>query len=190
MSETIFDPLQIQPIDTLLVGGTSFLAHAIQDFEKCSWNHAGMFVRIEKDFDYVGIIIKAGLYVAEMTAKGLVLTEFQEYIDGKSNLLICRPKFPVNVEEYYNYIYPKLFKEKYGFFNLLVAQPIKFLTNHRIWLGSNDDNPKRLICGEFCEMTYNHFNPDIFPDWKWSAPSDIFKSDLFTQFQYSRTLFP
>ena len=174
-NEIINNPEQISTGDYLLVGGTSFLAKAIRYFEKCKWNHAGMFY-----------YIYGQLYVVEMDKPGLVLTAFSEYIKGKSNLLIGKPKFAVDGVEYGKYILPKLGKTRYGFFNLLIAQPIKFLTGKRVWLGSNDDNPKRMICGEFVEMVYHYFNPDLFVNWKTDAPSDIFTDTHFDQYLFER----
>jgi hypothetical protein len=173
--QTILDIQQIQTGDTLLVSGKSWLAHEIQNFEKCSWNHAGMFFWLENE-----------LFIIEMDAPGLVMTHFSDYIKGKSNLLICKPDFTIDESAYRSYVFPMLGKTRYGFFNLLIAQPIKFLTNKRIWLGSLDDSPKRLICGEFVEMTYNHFNPDLFISWKRDAPSDIFNDTHFEHFLFVR----
>lgn len=162
--------------DTLLVSSRSLLGKIIQQFEKNLWNHAGMFV-------WRGTI----LYVAEMVKQGLVLTPFSEYIQGKSNLMICQPVFPVNEKEYWEHIEPQLGREKYGFFNLIIAQPVKYLTNHRLWLGDVDDNnPKRLICGEFVEKEYNFHNPAYFMNWKRDAPSDIYNSILLNHLLFER----
>lgn len=161
--------------DTLLVGGHSFLAKAIQDFEKCKWNHAGMFYWCYDE-----------LMVAEAEKPGVVLTPFSEYIKGKSHLLICKPDFAVDGIEYGKFILPKLGKTRYGFFNLLIAQPIKFLTNGRIWIGSDNQNPKRFICGQFVEYIYNHFNPDLFPNWLRDAPSDIYANSHFAHFLFKK----
>ena len=179
---------QINTGDTLLVSGYSFLAKEIQQFEKCSWNHAGMFVRLITDTIIKDKQFSPGLYVAEMVREGFVLTPFQEYInDYKCQLLVLKPKFAINQDDIWSFIQPDLYREGYGFFNLLIAQPIKYLTNYRIWLGDvSDNNPRRFICGEKVEYIYNHFNQDIFPDWKSSAPSDIYNSDLFDKFVYSR----
>ena len=188
--EIIFNPLQINSGDTLLVSGSSFLSYEIQDFEKCKWSHAAMFFRLDVVTTIQGRTFQTGLYVVEMIRQGFCITAFQDYInDNTVQLLILKPKFSVDPVAYWNFVKPDLFRQGYGFFNLLVAQPIKYLTNYRIWLGDvSDNNPKRFICGEKVEYIYNHFNPDLFVNWKSSAPSDIFASDLFTQFQYSRTL--
>jgi hypothetical protein len=170
--EILKDINEIKTGDTLLVSSNSWLGKIIQKFEKNLYNHAGMFV-------WRGTI----LFVAEMVKEGLVLTNFNEYIKGKSKLLILKPIFPVNEKKYEEHIEPQLGREKYGFFNLCVAQPIKYLTNHRIWLGDvDDDNPKRLICGEFVEKEYNFHNPAYFTNWKRDAPSDIYNSILFHHF--------
>jgi hypothetical protein len=188
--ETIFNPLQINSCDVLLVGGHSFLSKAIKFFEKYPYSHGALFHRITEAEIINSVIYQPGLYVSEMVAKGLVLTNFQDYIDSGSDLMILKPKFTVDPAVVWGHILPQLGKEKYGFFNLLVAQPVKYLTNYRIWLGDVDDNnPPRLICGEHVCREINYFNPEYFTDWKRLAPSDIGKSTLFEHYQYSRSLF-
>ena len=172
---TISDINDIKTGDTLLVSSHSWLARKIQLFEKCEYNHAGMFF-----WNY------RILFIAEMDKPGLVLTAFSEYIKGKSRLLILKPKFDVDGVEYGKYILPQIGKIRYGFFNLLFAQPIKFITGKRIWFGSNDDNPKRLICGEFVEKVYNHFHPEYFENWKQDDPSVLFKSTLFNKYEFKK----
>jgi hypothetical protein len=188
---TIYNSLQISSCDTLLVGGHSFLSKAIKFFEKYPYSHGALFHRITEAETINGVIYQPGLYISEMVAKGLVLTNFQDYIDSGSDLMILKPKFPVDPVIVWNHILPQLGKEKYGFFNLLVAQPVKYLTNYRIWLGDVDDNnPPRLICGEHVEREFNNYNNLLFPNWKRDAPSDIYNSLLFTQYEYKRELIP
>jgi hypothetical protein len=191
----IYNSLQISSCDTGLVSGYSFLSKEIQSFEKCKWSHAMMFFRLTKiitltDKKGNSRIFQPGLHVVEMVRQGFVLTPFQSYIDdSKENILILKPKFIIDETAYWNFVQPDLFREGYDFFNLFVAQPVKFLTNYRIWAGDVSDNsPKRFICGEKVAFIYNHFNPDIFPNWKRNSPDEIYNSDLFTQYQYSRTL--
>jgi hypothetical protein len=167
--------LEIKTGDALLVGGHSFLAEAIQEFENCKFNHAGMFYWCYDE-----------LFVIEADKPGVVLTHFDEYIKGKSHLLVCKPDFAVDGVEYGKFMLPLLGRKRYGFFNLLIAQPIKFLTNGRIWLGSNADDPGRFICGQFVEYVYNHFNEDMFPNWKRDAPSDIFNNYHFKHYLFQR----
>lgn len=171
--ETITDWRLIKTGDSLLVSGHSWLAKTIQDIQKAKWNHAGMFYWCYDE-----------LMVAEADRPGVVLTPFSEYINGKSHLLILKPKFVCDGSEYGKFILPMLGKKRYGFLNLLVAQPIKFLTRGRIWVGSNNENPKRFICGQYVEYVYNHFNPDMFPNWVRDAPLDLFKSLHFNQYLY------
>lgn len=173
--EKISDILLIKTGDTLLVSGKSWLARTIQKFQKCVFNHAGMFFWLENE-----------LFVIEMDKEGLVMTDFSDYVKGKAALLICKPDFYIDKPAYRSYVFPMLGKTRYGFFNLFLAQSIKFITNKRIWLGSLDENPKRLICGEFVEKVYHYFNPDLFPDWQRDAPSDIFDSSHFQHFLFQR----
>ena len=175
------DTNQIQTGWVLLVSAKTFLSKAIQDFEKCKYSHAGMFIRLTEDTTINGVLYPIGLYVAEMLANGLCLTDFDDYIDGNDTLLICQPTYAVDGNAYWNSIQPMIGHEKYGFVNLLLCQPIKFLTGYRLWFGDVDDtNPPRLICGEFVEEQINKQNPAYFTDWMRDAPSDIFNSTLFT----------
>ena len=186
MEKIITNPDEINSCDALLVSGHSWLARIIQKFERLAWNHAGLFMRLHVKTVINDVTYMPGLYVAEMVAKGLVLTDFDEYIMGKSHLLICRPTFPVDEQKYWEHIKPQLGKEKYGIINLIFCQPIKFLTNKRVWLGSLDENPPRLICGEFVEREYHFFNSDIFTNWQRDAPSDIFADNHFEQYSFVR----
>ena len=181
------DTNQIQTGWVLLVASKSFLSKAIQDFEKCSYSHAAMFIRLDNGITINGVFYPIGLYVAEMVAKGLVLTDFDTYISGNDILLICKPNYAVDGNAYMTNIISMIGHEKYGFVNLLLCQPIKFLTGFRLWFGDVDDNnPPRLICGEFVEEQINKQNPAYFTDWMRSAPSDIFNSSLFTQIPFIR----
>jgi len=178
---------QIQSCDCLLVQGKSVLSFLIQKFEKCNYSHGALFHRFTEPTTLNGITYPIGLYISEMVANGLVLTNFDEYVNSGDNLIICRPKFTTDSKAYWDFVSPMINKEHYGFFNLLVAQPIKYLTNYRIWLGDvNNENPPNLICGEHVERTYNHFNPDYFVNWMQSAPSDIYMSDLLNKFVFKR----
>jgi len=173
--ETISDLRLIKTGDTLLVSGHSWLAGKIQDIQKCKWNHAGMFYWCYDE-----------LMVIEADKPGVVPTSFSEYIQGKSHLLTLKPKFACDGSEYGKFMVPMLGKKRYGKLNLVFAQPVKFFTNGRIWLGSNKDNPKRFICGQFVEYVYNHFNPDLFPNWKRDAPVDLYNSTHFNQYEFIR----
>ena len=189
--ETIFNPLQINSVDLLLVGGHSILSNIIKKVENCNYSHGAMFFRLDTDTNINGVLYPADLYVAEMIAAGLKLTPFSNYSnDNSCKLLILKPKFPVDSAAYWNHVMPEIDKIKYGYANLICFQLVKFITNRRLWIGSDDNNPKRLICGEFCEYEINHFNKDYFMDWKRSSPDDIFNSDLFTQYEYKRELIP
>jgi hypothetical protein len=179
----------INTCDVLLVGANSFLSKAIQKFEKCAYSHAALFIRLNAPTTINNTLYQSGLYVAEMLANGLCFTNFDDYIKGSDRLLILKPKYAVNPDNYCKNVFPMLGKEKYGFVNLFLCQPIKFLTNYRIWFGDVSDNaPPRMICGEFVEDMINRENPDLFQNWMRDAPSDLYNSDQFTQYEYSRTL--
>jgi len=182
MSETlIYSNDEINTGDVLLVGGRSFLSRAIKWFEKCPYSHAAMFFWIREPKLINDKLYPIGLYVAEMVAKGFVLTPFESYMKGHGDLLCLKPEYAVDEKAYWDFITPDLGHEKYGFVNLLLCQPIKFLTGYRIWLGDVDDeHPNRYICGEKVEEIINHFT-EYFGNWMRDDPSIIYKSPLFTQ---------
>ena len=156
--------------DTLLVSGTSFLATSIQSFENCKWNHAGMLVWLNNV-----------LYVCEASEKGIVITLFRIYEEKAGiGLLIMRPKYYITEDEYINFMLPYVGHTTYGFFNLIVAQAIRFFTKKKIWVGpKKDPMTHHFICGEFVAFVYNHFIPLEFKNWNELAPSDLFESDFF-----------
>lgn len=170
----INDFSQIKTGDCLLVSSCSFLAKAIQWFERCEYNHAGMFYWC---YDT--------LMVIEAEKEGVIMTPFLDYINkddyklGKIKLLLLRPEFDVDGSEYGKFMLPYLGKTRYGFFNLLLAQSIRFLTAGRIWIGPSGKNKKRFICGEWVAFVYSRFNP-YFHEWYRYAPSDLFDDLVFT----------
>ncbi len=166
----------IQTGDTLLVSGTSLLAETIQQFEDCSYNHAGMFLYLN------GI-----LYVCEASAKGIVITLFSEYEKREGvGLLIMRPKFDMPSEgSIIDFCLPYVGHSQYGFFNLLVAQALRFATKKKIWIGpKKDPMTHRFICGEMVCFIYNHFNTSVFDNWNELSPEDIFNSGLFDKYVF------
>lgn len=178
MRREIVDPAVIRTGDTLLVSGKSLLAQTIQEFQKCKWNHAGMFVWLN-----------GRLYIVEASMKGIVITLFKNYEDRAGiGLLIMRPSplhLRIDAEAYINFVLPYVGHTNYGFFDLLIAQAVRYATKKKIWIGSKKDPKKHhFICGEFVAFVYNHFNQYAFPDWNRLAPQDLFQSDLFDKLVY------
>ena len=171
----------------LLVHGKSLLSRIIVDFEKAPYSHAAMFLRLIEDTTINGKVYPIGLYVVEMLANGFCITDFDDYVDGTDDLMILQPTYAVDAVAYQNYIIPDLGHERYGFCNLCIFQPIKFLTNYRIWMGDVDDeHPYRFICGEKFESIVNHFNPEYFVNWMRDDPGVIYRSTLYIQFTFVR----
>jgi hypothetical protein len=172
------DTFSINTGDTLLVSSHGFLQEAIQTFENCKWNHAGMFLWLNNL-----------LYVCEATEKGIVITLFSRFEDRAGiGLLVLKPK-PTQIEvdehNYINFCLPYVGHTNYGFFNLLVAQAVRFMTKKKIWIGpKRDPKTHHFICGEFVAFVYNHFNPEVFNDWNELAPSDLFDAKCFDSYVY------
>ena len=156
--------------DDILYSGSALLPELIQYLEKCKWNHGMKAVWINNI-----------LYVLEASGKGIILTPFTEYTSDKScGLLVLKLKKEkminaVSESEYLNFMLPYVGHANYGYFDLLVAQAVRFLTKKKLWIGSkNDPLTHHFTCGEFCAFVNNHFNLDLFTNWNEIAPSDLF----------------
>lgn len=159
----------IETGDVLLVSSGSWLARQIQRFQKCKYNHAGIFIKIDNE-----------LWISEALEHGLALTSITEYMLSKSKLLVLKPKEKIN-EQKKEYIKNTTLnhsgKYPYEYSNLLIFQPIKFLTG--LWIGRKENKAdKRFICGEWVCFLY-HEAFDIFPEWNKAAPVDLYMSDYF-----------
>jgi hypothetical protein len=166
---------QINTGDALLVSGTSWLARTIQKFQSLEkqngshWNHAGMFWWC---YDK--------LMVIEADRLGITCTDFHSYyIHGKSELLCLKPKFPIYGNDYGKFLCKFWGHSKYDYYTLLIAEPVKFLTNNRLWIGRNNLSSYRFICGEFVAFVYKHFHPELFPDVTRISPSELYNSYIF-----------
>jgi hypothetical protein len=177
--EAITDINEINTGDNLLVSSKSWLARQIQKFQKIEypeggkWNHSAMFWWCYNE-----------LFVIEADKYGIACTPFKEYINSNRELLVLKPKFKVNGSEYGKFMLPFCGHTKYGKLNLIFAQSIKILTLGSVWLGPSKKNTDKFICGEFVSFTYNHFNPEIFPDWNRMAPADIYVSSQFEHYLF------
>lgn len=175
---------KIETGDCLLVSSKSILAEAIQWFENCKWNHAGFFIWINDI-----------LYIIEADVHGIALTKFQDYIDGDKGLLICKPKNPISDQtksEMINFVVEYTGHTPYGFINLLVYQPIRYLCKKifgkELWIGGKSKSDRRFICGEWVAFIYNHFF-GWFINWNKVAPVDIYnETEYFNHYEYKREL--
>lgn len=164
--------------DNLLVSSKSWIGKAIQKFQKCKYNHSAMFYWAYNE-----------LFVIEADKRGVCLTPFSDYIKSDKKLLILKPEFPVDGSVYGSFMLPYAGHTKYGYFNLLCAQAIKFITAGRIWLGpNNDEATKTFICGEFVAYVYHHFNDWLFEDWYRLAPSDLYNHSQFTHYLFVKNI--
>ena len=122
----------------------NILPDLIQYFEKCIWNHAGMFIWIN------GV-----LYVAEMIEQGFCLTNFIDYKQKTDvRLLGLRPKFNFDVKTMEGDIFESLGRERYAFFELL-SQAIYLKTGK--WIDLRGKN--RFICYQKVAYLYEKSNP-------------------------------
>lgn len=163
--------------DLMLDSGVGWLAKEIQDFTKCKYNHAAIFIRID------GI-----LYVAEMNRRiktlgaGLVETDFDEYFQGKDTVLICKRKFTIDKDKAVNFITENVGRIKYSYFNLIVAQPILQITERifgkGLWIGTNQAN--HMVCSAFASWFYMNMRPDMecWKDWAQKDPQDLYADNV------------
>jgi hypothetical protein len=178
MENKIRNLKDIKTGDNLLVSGKKWLAKTIQKFEGCHWNHSAM---LWWNYDE--------LFVIEADSRGICLTPFSEYINGKADLMILKPKFLVNGSDYGKFMLPFAGHTRYGYGNLLLAQSIRYLTGSRLWLGPNDpeDDPKAFICGQWVAYVYYHMtNKEVFYDWPRIAPADIYNRPEFDHYIFEK----
>lgn len=152
----------------LLVSSHSDLAKAIQLFQDCKWNHAGVMM-----------VIDGVNYVVEALEHGIALTDFNEYIKSDKGLLMCVPNFKIDEENAQKFLMKYPGNYPYGFFNLVFLQPVKYIFHK--WIGRQIiKNPKRFICGQFAAYFINNMNKDVFKTWEPVAPVDIYNDINFT----------
>jgi len=154
--------MKISTGDVLLVSSSNWLGEKIQDFQKCKWNHAGIFLIIENE-----------LYLCDAQKHGIRLIRFKEY-KTSSRLMILRPKRKVHRKKLVHFILPYVGNTPYDFVSLVLYQPIRFLFGK--WIGrKNKEANKRFTCSEWVAYIYK----DVFPEWWKAAPVDLFNSEFF-----------
>jgi len=166
--------------DIGLEDSSGFLPDAIHEFQGDRFNHAFIFI-------WIG----GKLWVFEAKKQGCVFTLFSDYLkkqeDGECDLLILRPKnnefSDIDWNDFVNFILPLTIKP-YGFFNLLVLQPIKFIGKwfgKDWWLGGKN-HTRSFICGELVAYIYNHFL-GWFKEWFKLAPVKLHECTLLDKFK-------
>lgn len=166
--------------DILLVNSKGFVQDAIHEFQGNKYNHAGFFIYIANK-----------LYVFESIKQGQAFTLFKDYLkrqeEKKCKLLVLQPKNnefkDIKINDIINFVLP-LTHKPYGFMNLFIYQPIKFIgkwLGKDWWIGGND-NKRNFICGELVAYIYNHFL-GWFKDWYRIAPVKLFESAVFNKFE-------
>jgi Permuted papain-like amidase enzyme, YaeF/YiiX, C92 family len=163
----------------LLVASDTFLSSAIRWFEDCDFSHAALV-----------IIINNEPFVIEALKKGMALTKLSDYMSDKSEKLgILHPNFAITIENEQKIIYfalPLAGRKRYGFFNLIGLQGLRYLCvklfgqeTEADWLMDQLNTDKRLICAEACAYILNSVIPGLFPEWREIAPKDLYLSNNF-----------
>ena len=163
---------EIKTGDILLVSSQSWIARQIKRFQRCEWNHAGVFWWA---YDK--------LFIIEADKYGICCTPFEDYTSNPTKkLLHLAPTRYIDGSRMGEMMLPYIGHTPYNYTNLLIAQPIKMITGK--WIGRTDERvaKKRMVCSEWCAYVYNkYFGEGVFNDWYKIAPKDLFNSDFFTK---------
>jgi hypothetical protein len=150
--------MQINNFDILLVSNSSWLARQIKWFSGSKWTHAGLFV-----------ILNEVIFIIEAQSKGIVLTQFSEYENSNKILALLQPKEKPKKD--LTKILKTVGRKRYDYRNLLVLQPIKYLSkkifNKELFLSK--PNNKRFTCSEFVAYVYHEY----FMNYSKVAPRDL-----------------
>ena len=161
--------------DMILESGGSIIADEIQWFENSDWNHA---LRC--------FWVRGRLYAYEAKGRGPTATPFEvhlaDYQRGKKRAIVVRPRYGYlreDVDKMFHFVNPLCGKARYGYWNLIVLQGIKYgwkkLFGKELWLGNNAryQNDRFYICGQLV-MRMEDIALGNQPDWESAAPVDIF----------------
>jgi len=164
-------PEEIRTGDILGVEGTSFLAKAIQWFQRLAdkpsahINHVALFWWIN-----------GRLYVIEAGIKGITFLQFEHYLKGKSTLYHIRYQGELDYfeEKAMENLFEKYQNRKYSFISLFKYQIVYKLTG---WFTGNK-NPKKMICEAFVQRVWNDLK-GYFPEWYKGNISAIYYNEHF-----------
>ncbi len=155
----------------LLFSSKSFIARAIQFFQRNKYNHAGLLIKLFNEW-----------YVAESEAKGLVLNRLSDRLHNNKVLMLI-PNFETKPAEITRTVVPMVGKHRYDFFSLLFFQMIYTVTgwfNRPVWIGRRGNAAgKRLYCSEICALVYFIVYGVMEKWWKYN-PAMLYDSTLFT----------
>lgn len=162
---------ELQEGSILLFSSKSFIARAIQFFQRNRYNHAGLLVKLFEEW-----------YVAEAEARGLVLNKLADRLHGNKVLMLV-PRFATMPQEVTKTVVPMVGKHRYDFFSLLFFQMIYTITgwfNRPVWIGRRGNAAgKRLYCSEVCALVY-YLVYGIFIEWWKYNPAMLYNSKQFT----------
>lgn len=164
--------------DILLVKSSGFLPRAIRFFQGCEYNHAATVVYLE-----------GKRFVSEADKPGVIFTHLSKYTHSRrySKLLILRPHKEFTQAQTAAIIeltIDNAGRKGYDFFNLLIAQAIKYITRGRLWIGANKrTGSRRFICGEWCAYMCNYVNPEMFAEWWKVGPAELYNAAGFDKYQ-------
>jgi len=164
--------------DIILVSGKSKQAKTIQKFQakedihSAKWNHTGEILVLPS-----GIYVAEASYIQQRKVKAaIVLTPIDYYLNSDCELLLLEHDRP----DLINAIEKEILKKvgtPYGYFHLLVVQPIQKLTG--LFIGKKQNTDKRFICHEFA-MTVWHNVAGYFSEHYKGNVKDIYHSKNFT----------
>jgi len=176
----------IQTGDIMLVETNTFLARAIQFFQKLRYgeggryNHAGILTVDDSKSQFS---VFQRIMVIEAIATGIQRTDFiQEYSKPKYKSIIgLKPKFNISNVDFIKFMQTYVGTTKYDFWDLLGLQPVKMITGK--WIGSNIIHYNHFICGQFCAFVYNRLGfTQEMPDVVEIAPIDLFINENFEKY--------
>jgi hypothetical protein len=124
----------------IFVAGSSFLSKGIKTFQQCKWNHTGIIIYHDNQWQ-----------VIEANGLSIGCTPVKNYFDRDNQYLICRIDARIKGQLTYDEWVLRLVADcgnvPYDWANLFLYQPVYFLTKRKIWIGKKDGS-NAYICGE------------------------------------------
>ena len=171
---------QVENLDIILVHTKKgLLPELIQEFQGNDYNHA-----------MIALWLCSELYMSEATEHGPALTDFMKeyYHNDKYDLLVLKPDFNIHIERYRNRMVHWLLSNtghsEYDYANLLIHQPIKFLSKkilkRELWIGRKGKLAEKIfICGEWVAFPYYLYCHIFMTLIDKIAPADIYNHPDF-----------